>query len=107
MANFFKNRPEDRKDPQLDPSVQPKAQGLLHMGREYIAHHIRRRNLGLEHLIASMQPKKHSEDYSKHSMDSEDGRLFPETLKALNYANKSPGTLEVPDGSVQKHTMPA
>jgi len=43
--------------------------GLLHMEREYIAHHIRRRNSGLEHLIASMQPEKHSEDYSKRSKD--------------------------------------
>ena len=59
---FFKNRPEDRNDPQPDPSVQPKARGLLHMEREYIAHHIGRRNLGLEHLIASMQLKKYSKD---------------------------------------------
>ena len=32
--------PDDRFGPQLDPSVQPKARGLLHMEREYIAHHI-------------------------------------------------------------------
>ena len=36
--------------------------GLLHMEREYFTHHIGRRNSGLEHLIASMQPKKYSED---------------------------------------------
>ena len=53
---------------------------------------------GLEHLIASIQSKKHSEDYSKHLMDSEDGRLAPEALEVLDYADKSPGTLEVPDG---------
>jgi hypothetical protein len=46
------------------------------MEREYIAHHIRRRHLGLEHLIASTQPEKHSEDYSRQSKDSK-----PETLK--------------------------
>ena len=40
-------------------------------------------------------------------MDSEDGRLAPETLKALDYANKSPGTLEVPNGRLQKNSMPA
>ena len=40
------------------------------MEGEYIAHHIRRRNSGLEHLIASFQPKKYSEDYSKQSTDS-------------------------------------
>ena len=32
--------PEDRFDPQPDPSIQPKARGLLHMEREYIANHI-------------------------------------------------------------------
>jgi len=69
MANFFKSRPEDRNDPPPDPSVQPKARGLLHMEREYIAHHIRRKNSGLEHLIASTQPRKYSEDYSKRSKD--------------------------------------
>ena len=78
------------------------------MEREYIAHHIYvKKDSGLEHLIASMQPKKHSKDYSNHSMDSEDGRLAPETLKALDYANKSPGTLEVPNGRLQKNLMPA
>ena len=40
-------------------------------------------NSGLEHFIASMQPKKHSEDYTKHSMDSEDGQPAPEALDAL------------------------
>jgi len=40
-------------------------------------------NSGLEHLIASMQPKKHSEDYTKRSMDSEDGQPAPEALDAL------------------------
>ena len=62
---------------------------------------------GLEHLIASMQPKKHLKDYSKHSTDSEDGQLAPEALEALDYADKSPGTLEVPDGRLQKRSMPA
>ena len=33
----------------------------------------REMNSGLEHLIASMQPRKYSEDYSKHSMDSKPG----------------------------------
>ena len=67
------------------------------MARVHRAPYIRT-DSGLEHLIASMQPKKHSKDYSKHSMDSEDGRLAPEALEALDYADKSPGTLEVPDG---------
>ena len=38
------------------------------MEREFIAHHIKD-DSGLEHLIASMQPKKYLEDYSKHLMD--------------------------------------
>ena len=62
---------------------------------------------GLEHLIASMQPKKHSEDYMKHSMDSEDGQPAPEAPEVLDYANKSPGALEVTNGRLQKRSMPA
>ena len=53
------------------------------MEHEYIAHHISRKNSGLVHLIVSMQSKKHSEDYSKHSMDSEDRLPDPEAPKAL------------------------
>ena len=45
---------------------------------------------GLEHLIASMQPKKHSEDYTKHSMDSEDGQPAPELPKTFGYMNRCP-----------------
>ena len=37
------------------------------MERESIAHHIKE-DSGLEHLIASMQPRKYSKDYSEHSM---------------------------------------
>ena len=35
------------------------------MEHEFIVHHINE-DSGLEHLIASMQPKKYSEDYLKH-----------------------------------------
>ena len=38
------------------------------MEREFIAHHIREGS-ELEHLIASMLPRKYSEDYSKHSIN--------------------------------------
>ena len=47
--------------------IQPKARGLLHMEREFIAHHIKEDDSGLEHLIASMQPIKYSKDYLEHS----------------------------------------
>ena len=40
-------------------------------------------------------------------MDSEDGRLAPEALEALDYADESPGAHEVPDERLQKHLMPA
>ena len=63
--------------------------------------------MGLEHLIASVQPKKHPEDYSKHATESEDGQLAPEAPEALDYTDKSPETLEVPDGRLQKHSTPA
>jgi len=39
------------------------------MEREFITHHIKEDDSGLEHLIASMQPRKYSKDYSKHSME--------------------------------------
>ena len=70
MATFFNEDPEDRDDPQPDPSVQPKAWGLLHMESEYFEHHIRRNDSGLEHLIASIPPRKYLKDYPKRSMDS-------------------------------------
>ena len=53
---------KDRFHPQLDSSIQTKARGLLHMEHEFIAHHIKEDDSGLEHLIASKQPKKYSKD---------------------------------------------
>ena len=47
-------------------------------------HHIKDDDSGLEHLIASMQSKKHLEDYSKHLIDSEDGQTAMEDPKALD-----------------------
>ena len=35
------------------------------MERDFIAHHIKK-DLWIEHLLASMQPRKYSKDYSKH-----------------------------------------
>ena len=53
------------------------------MEHEYIVHHISRKDFRLEHLLASMQPEKYSEDYSNHSNDSKDGQPAPEKLEAL------------------------
>ena len=50
------------------------------MEREFIAHHIREGS-ELEHLIASMLPRKYSEDYSMHSMDSKPGQQTPESVR--------------------------
>ena len=60
------------------------------MEREFIAHHIKE-DSGLEHLIASMQPRKYSEDYSKRSMDFNPGQWIPGAL----------------DERLQKHSTPA
>ena len=69
------------------------------MERENIARHIYVKiDSGLEHLIASMQPKKHSEDYTKHSMDSKNERPVPEAPEVLGYADRGPGALKVPNG---------
>ena len=54
-----------------------------------------------------MQPKKHSEDYSEHSIDSKDGQPAPEAPEALGYADRSPEALEAPDERLQKCSMPA
>ena len=54
---------EDWSDPQPDSAIQPKARGLLHMEREYLAHHIWSRFRGL----STSQPRgnqKYLEDYS-------------------------------------------
>ena len=56
---------KDWSDPQPDSAIQPKARGLLHMEREFIAHHIKE-DSGLEHLIASMQSREYLKDYSKY-----------------------------------------
>ena len=49
------------------------------MEREFIAHHIKD-DSGLEHLIASIQPNKYLEDYSKYSMEH---WRIPAVLEAL------------------------
>ena len=54
-----------------------------------------------------MQPTKLSEDYTKHSMDSEDGQPAPEAPEALDYSGRSPEALEVRDRYLQKHSTPA
>ena len=40
-------------------------------------------------------------------MDSEDGQPAPEAPEVLDYRDKSPEALEVPDGHLQKRSIPA
>ena len=87
--------------------IQPKARGATPYGAQVSRALYTEEDLGLEHLIASMQSKKHSEDYTKHSMDFEDGQPAPEAPKALDYAGRSPQVLELPNGYLQKHSTPA
>ena len=81
---------EDWFDPQPDSAIQPKARGLLHMERDFITHHIKE-DSGLEHQIASMQQRKYSEDYSKHSTKR---RRIPEALEALGDVFRSTRLLQ-------------
>ena len=56
---------KDWSDTQPDSTIQPKAQGLLHMEREYFAHYIWSRFWGL----STSQPQsnqKYMEDYSTY-----------------------------------------
>ena len=48
---------------------------------------IRRRNSGLEHLIASMQPGKYSEDYSGRSKDFKPEQWIPEALESTRWTS--------------------
>ena len=61
------------------------------MEREFIAHHIKEDDSGLEHLIASKQPKKYSKDLSKHSMEH---WRIPEAFKALKDVFRSTRRLQ-------------
>ena len=61
------------------------------MEREFIAHHIKEDDSELEHLIASMLPKKYLKKYLKHS--TEHWRI-PEAFKALKDVFRSTRRLQ-------------
>ena len=83
------------------------------MKHEFIAHHIKD-DSGLEHLIASIQPNKYLEDYSKYSMEH---WRIPETFEELedvfrnsrrlqNSATKSSGACQTRDSrTAYRHRM--
>jgi len=56
------------------------------MEHEFITHHVKEDDSGLKHLIASMQPRKYSKDYSKHSMEH---WRIPEALEVLEDSFRS------------------
>ena len=66
FLNFLENKGEkDWSDAQPDSAIQPKARGLLHMEREYFAHHMCSRFQGL----STSQPRsklKYLKDYSTY-----------------------------------------
>ena len=96
FSNFLKNKEgeKDWSDPQPDSTIQPKARGLLHMEREYFAHHIWSRFRGL----STSQPRsnhEYFEDYSAHQKeDSEATRGCSDYLKY----SKTPSKYSTPAG---------
>ena len=72
--NFLENKEEEKdwSDPQPDSTIQPKARGLLHIEREYFAHHICSRFRGL----STSQPwskRKYLKDYSTYLNEGPEG----------------------------------
>ena len=107
FLNFLENKGEkDWSDAQPDSAIQPKAGGLLHMEREYFAHHIWSRFRGL----STSQPRsnqKYLEDYSTYLKEGLEGtrRMFwllevledalPSTRRLQDLAAKSSGPCQV------------
>ena len=96
---------KDWCDPQPDSAIQPKARGLLHMEREYFAHHIWSRFRGL----STSQPRsnrRYLEDYLTYLKEGLDviRRMFwllevfedslPSTRRLQDSATKSSGACQ-------------
>jgi len=99
---------KDWSDPQPDSTIQPKARGLLHMEREYFAHHIWSRFRGL----STSQPRskrKYLKDYSTYLKEGPEAtrRMFwllevledaqPSTRCLQDSATKSSGACQTRD----------
>ena len=107
----------DWSDPQPDSAIQPKARGLLHMEREYFAHHIWSRFQGL----STSQPRskrKYLKDYSTYLKEGPEAtrRMFwllevledaqPSTRRLQDSATKSSGAYQTRDsGTAYRHIM--
>jgi len=95
FSNFLKNKEEkDRSDPQPNSMIQPKARGLLHMEREYFAHHIWSRFQGM----STSQPRskwKYLKDYSTYLIEEpESTRKMFRPLEVLEDAPSSTRRLQ-------------
>ena len=110
FSNFLKNKEEEKdwSDPQPDSTIQPKARGLLHMEREYFAHHIWSRFRGL----STSQPQskwKYLKDYSTYLNEEPEATKWmfcllevledaqPSTRRLQDSATKSLGGLSDPE----------
>ena len=115
---FWKIKKEmDWSDPQPDCAIQPKARGLLHMEREYFAHHIWTRLSGLEHLTASEQtevlgglldiPRGRPRSNQKDVLTTWSTRRRPPSTRRLqDSAMKSSGTCQTRgSGTAYRHRM--
>ena len=71
IFQFFSKimKEKDWSDPQPDSVIQPKARGLLHMEREYFAHHIWSRFHGL----STSQPRSNRNYLKDYSMYLKEG----------------------------------
>ena len=116
---FLKNKEEEKdwSDPQPDSTIQPKARGLLHMEREYFAHHIWSRLRGL----STSQPRskrKYLKDYLTYLKEELEAtrRMFwllkeledaqPSTRRLQDSATKSSGACQTQDsGTAHRHRM--
>ena len=116
---FLENKEgeKDWSDPQPDSTIQPKARGLLHMEREYFAHHIWLRFGDL----STSQPRcnqKYLEDYSTYLKEGSDATrtMFwllevledaPSSTRRLqDSATKSLGACQIQgSGTAYRHRM--
>ena len=108
---------ENWSDPQPGSAIQPKARGLLHMEREYFAHHIWSRFRGL----STSQPRsnqKYLEDYSTYQKKGPEvtRRTFwllevledaqPSTRRLEDSATKSSGACQTRgSGTAYRHRI--
>ena len=119
VFNFFWKimKEKDWSDPQPDSAIQPKTRGLLHMEREYFAHHIWSRFRGLS-TSQSQRNWKYLEDYSTYLKEGLEAtrRMFwplevledasPSTRRLQDSATKSKGPCQTRgSGTAYRHRM--